>query len=368
MASSTLGAMMPSRQSRARKGLVVAGAVFVVVAAAWAFGRGGDEGPQSAFAQAPGGNYLVLARPSEDRLSEVISVAPASDPAAAMDIATVATLEGYGSSGSVSPDGSKLALVTPDAGTRSRPGSSLLVVDLLTGEVTRLAIAVDILQRPAWTPDGAAVVVTRTVQGDGAPSEVTVHRVPLDLSGEQVLESHGAVLGAYVVGFDPAGRLVTVVIDGGGSRLFRDGAELLSLGTNITRDWALSPDGSALAYIETDLSAGVAYRSRIVALDGSGGAAAQEAAEGQALGAAWSPDGVADLGREGVVVGPSAQEAAPAGFDIPKGFAPDGSAQVVQHWSGATFAEPGDPALELVAGNARLALPARADFLGWAVR
>lgn len=359
--------MKAAKGLRALGWVAAAGAVITAVSVAWALGRDGADGPRTAFASAPEGAYLVLARLTADRTAEVISVAPVADPAAEMPIATIDTLDDFGSRGSVSPDGTKLALVTPDAGTASHPGASLLLVDLFSGEVTRLAIAVDLLQTPLWSPDGSSLIVTRTAATDGPRADVTVWRVAIDLSGEEAVASHGQVLGAYAVGFDPEGRLVSVVIDGSGSRVFRGGEEVTSLGPYITRDWALSPDGSALAYVEANTGSGLAYYPRVVALDGSGGPAAQEAAAGQALGAAWAPDGVAVFGRE-PAGGVTAQEAAGGGFDIPREYAPDGSASVVQHWTGSSLAEPGVPALQVVSAAGRAAIAGGAEFFGWATR
>ena len=67
-----------------------------------------------------------------------------------------------------------------------------------------------------------------------------------------------------------------------------------------------------------------------------------------ALGAAWNPvTGSVEFGIEpgGASEGVSVQALRDsAGFDVPLGFAPDGSALAVTHWSGEDFTRPGAPA------------------------
>ncbi|MCC6380866.1 MAG: PD40 domain-containing protein [Dehalococcoidia bacterium] len=352
-------------------------AVFAAVAAvvpivAAIIGDAPAHGARTAFADAPAGTYAVFARP--EATADVIMVAPATSPGEATEVVRVPHLPGFMSSGAVSPDGRRVALVTVDAGTPARPGASLLVADLDSGALDRLAVAVDPLQTPLWTPDGQAVVVTRNTVAESGLSTVTFVRVTLAGSREAVLFQNENVLGAYAIGFDPAGRLVSVVIDGRGSTVARDGTEGGLLSTQITRDWRLSPDGTRLAYVESDVTAGLHYRAQVAALDGGGAGDAQAQAAGgagQQMGVAWAPGAAAPLfGREPEAVAPGAvaAQAAAAGFDIPLAYAPGGGALAVQHWSGSSFAEPGRMEIAVVGERAPGILPGAARFYGWAAR
>jgi len=331
-------------------------------------GVGTPGAPKTAFATGAPGTYVVVARAERDY--DVISVAPLANLEAVSEIARVPHLPGYASTGAVSPEGRRLAIVTTDAGSVAQPGASLLVLELETGALTRLAINVDPLQTPVWTADGRAVVATRIVPGERGLATVAFLRVPVDLSGERPVGEAAAVLGAYAVGFDPAGRLVSVVIDGRGSTAFRDGVEAVRLSTQITRDWRLSPDGAQMAFIEADVTGGLQYRARVASLDagGGGGVAAQAlSAEGQQLGVAWKPGAPLPTfgGEPAARPGVTAQSLV-SGFDVPLGYSPDGSALAEEHWSGTGFSDPGRLTLAVQTDAGLVTLNGYSRFFGWA--
>lgn len=355
--------------------LVAATAVAAIIAiipiiGAIVAGVSGAGTPQTAFASAPAGNYAVVVRAEKE--ADTIVVVSGSDAGEETEIATVPHISGYTSFGAVSPTGDVLALVTADSGTSSRPIASLLVVELETARVRRLASNVDYLQTPVWAPDGGSVVVARSAQTGSPKTDVTLLRVPLEGAAESELATAPGVLGAYAIGFDAQGRFVHVVVDARGSTAYRDGAEMARLASGISRDWRLSPDGASLAFVETSTATGVKYYPRTVALDGGVTAQALAAADDtQALGVAWSPGSAqATFGREpGSSDAVMAQSMLSGGFDVPLAYARDGSALAVQHWSGSTFAQPGDGQLQLVGSDgSRQALEGFARFYGWATR
>lgn len=328
-------------------------------------GGGPTRGTTTAFASAPAGNYALVAK--MNRTDDMIYAVPV-DGSAPMQLAAVPHLDGFGSNGVVSPDGRSLALVTVDAGSPANPGASLLLVDLVTGSLARLAVGVDPQQTPVWARDGRSVVVSRLQAATGTLMNVSFVAVPTDLSGERPLGAANAVLGAYAVGFDPDGRFLAVTIDGRGSTLLRDGQEVTNLSTQITRDWRLSPDGSALAFIESDVSQGLRYTGRIVSLTGtSQRSAIQVGPSVQSLGAAWAPGGQATFGQEPAAIS-EARGQTLAGFDIPLGYSGDGAALAVQHWTGTSFSDPGALALQIVVNGERRPLSDFARFYGWAAR
>ena len=135
---------------------VMAGVVAIapIIAAAAGF-VGGAGRTRTAFASAPAGEYAVLGR-SEGN-ADVIAVAWAENPGAVTEGARVPRLEGFPSAGAVSPDGRKLALVSVDSGTRTKPIASLNVVDLESGKVVAAARNVVPGQAPVWSAARAAV-------------------------------------------------------------------------------------------------------------------------------------------------------------------------------------------------------------------
>jgi hypothetical protein len=325
--------------------------------------------PRTAFATAPAGNYAVVVRPVAE--ADVIMAVPAAGQGQPAEIALVERLPGYTSYGAVSPDGKRVALVIADGGTQARPVASLVVVELDTGSVTRLAEGVDYLQTPVWAPDTSAVVVSRSDGGDTPASTVALLRVPLDEGDAQIIVEADGVLGAYPVGFDSQGRFVHVTIAARGSVAYREGAEAAVLAPGITRDWRLSPDGAALAFIETSTVGGVHYFARTVALDGGTSQSFSLSTDIESLGVAWRPgSAVATFGTEpGVGGSEKARGLSAAGFDIPIAYSGDGRMLAVQRWTGTSFAAPGDASLEIVGPDGtRTTLAGVGRFYGWAAK
>ena len=324
--------------------------------------------PRTAFAGAASGQYAVVAK--NTGAATVVTVVGTTQNAAPIEIATIPHLHGFSLRGAVSPTGRHVALLTPDIAIAGRPFAALIVLDLETGLSRRLAEDLDPLQDVLWTPDAAALVVTRNVRTVEGEPGVAVARVEFD-GAESVLETHlGAGMGAPV-GFDVQGRLLAVRIDARGSTLTRDGAEILWLSTHVTRDWALSPDGAWLAFVEVNLWQGLRYLPHVVSIEGGGGvvSAASTPTE-QALGVAWSPSGDApSFGSEPPAPPPGSVSAqGPAGFDVPLAYSRDGAALAVSHWSGNSFDEPGTPRLEIVSGAGRQSLNGFSRFFGWSAR
>ena len=326
-------------------------------------------GPSTAFASAPAGNYAIVTR--NEGLVDVVSVVWAENPSAVTEIVRVPHLDGFTSTGSVSPDGKRVALVTVDAGSPTRPGASLLVANLETGELIRIAIDVEPLQTPVWAPDSRHVIATRLA----AEAQIDVMRVALN-ANESVLSSHRGALGVYPVGFDGQGRLLQVLIDGRGSTLQRDGADLSHLSSNITRDWQLSPGGSQVGFIDVRTSGGLEFMARLVPVDQPAGMQVQGLeAPSSALGVAWNPASKsAQFGLEpqgataGVQVQGLAAGTVAQGFDIPLAYSGDGAVLAGTHWGGTGFGQPGSPALPLVYGSVRVSLAGFTGFLGWSQR
>jgi hypothetical protein len=261
----------------------------------------------------------------------------------------------------VSPSGTLLALVVAEAGTPAAPEGSLIVVNLETGQRTRVASAIDYLQDPVWTPDSGGVLVVR--EGEAG---ISLLRANAGGGSTTTVHTYQAT-GVYPVAYTPDDELVTVILDGRGSTALLDGEERVLLSPAITRDWALSPDGTQLGFIETDLSSGVNYLPRTVSLGEANVSALAASSDVQALGVAWAPSsGEPSFGFEpGGTGGVLAQS---SGFDVPLAYSADGSALAVSHWTGAGFDQPGTARFELLTPSGRIELAGATRFFGWSAR
>jgi hypothetical protein len=329
--------------------------------------------PKTAFASAPGGDYAVVGRTENG--ADVISVAWADNPGAVTEITRVPHLEGFASTGAVSPDGKQLALVVVDGGSATHPKGSLKVIGLESGLITNVMTDVAPGQTPVWEADGSRIVAVLNPATDGA-----FHVVSATPDGKETkqVDAFTGVLGIYPVGFSH-GALALVIIDGRGSTLRMAGKDWGNLAAGITRDWKLSPDGSQLAFIETATDGGVRYVARTVSLASAGVSAQSLAAPASALGAAWNPKtaqpmfglepGASEVaGVDVQALAATAGASDEGGFDVPMGYSSDGEHLFVTRWSGASFQEPGKPVLQIVSANGRADYDTFTRFYGWAAR
>ena len=321
--------------------------------------------PQTAFARAPGGQYAVVAK--NTGAATVVTVVGASANTAPMEIATVPHLPGVDLRGAVSPDGRYVALVTPDTVVLGRPVAALIALDLETGEVRRLVEGLEPLQDALWSPDSRAIVVTHRSWTGGEPATSLV-RVAMD-GAVTVMETHPGAGMVAPIGFDAAGRLLAVRIDARGSTLTREGVGVRWLSSHVTRDWALSPDGTQLAFVEANTWQGLRYLPRVVRIDGSGSVRAASTSGQQAVGVAWAPSGGSPrFGSEPHTPPGSVSAQSVIGFDVPLAYSRDGTSLAVHHWSGGSFEDPGAPQLAIVSAAGRQSLSGFSRFFGWSAR
>jgi hypothetical protein len=330
------------------------------------FGAGGP-GPSTAYASAPPGTYVVVSVAGADEDS--ILVVSTTDPTVRFQVAGIAHAREIPTMGTVSPDGLLLALIVVEPGALSEAVASLRVVDLESGADTVLLERVDALQEPVWAPDSASVVVVRSGPGTSVGADVDFFEVAIS-GDERILSTAEDVIAAYPIGFDAAGELVAVRLDSEGSAAVRGDGTTVPMSPFFTRDWQLSPDGSAIAFIESNQESGLRYVPRVVSLSGGGVVAAQSISNGEALGTAWAPaSAVATFGYEpNNTAGSVSAQSVSGGFDVPLKYSPDGDALAVRHWSGSSFDEPGTASLIVEGAQGRVTLTGVGRFLGWTAR
>jgi hypothetical protein len=152
--------------------------------------------------------------------------------------------------------------------------------------------------------------------------------------------------------------------------------DVAQLSQGLTRDWALSPDGGKLAYLEVSLGQDSA-ESRAFLLDLASGAVEPLTGDGvAAFGPVWSADGRLALGLLDEASGRGSLElwqngtithiAGPQrGFDVPLSFTSDGF--VVRAFDGSSAAAPGRSSLVFIGAQGKRQNIANGEvtYLGW---
>jgi hypothetical protein len=145
----------------------------------------------------------------------------------------------------------------------------------------------------------------------------------------------------------------------------------------MTRDWALSPDGTKLAYLEMTLEADRLASQAYVANLTTGTRRGVTSEDDNAFAPVWDRDGSLIVGRAGAtgaglvrIGGGGAFKAPVNGFDVPLMQAPGNMGVVVSSFDGTSAVTPGAVALTLLAPDGSRQRLATGDvtFLGWVNR
>lgn len=316
--------------------------------------------------------------------SDTIYAAPLDSPTEATAVTTIAHASGWGIIGAVSPDGRWLAYTVLPPGARNpQTQAQGRVLSLVGGGSRTVADGVDLQVRPVWSSGSDRVAFTRGAAPEGALGVFTV--LVATTSGNTT--EAGVIddaLAANPIGFAASGSVLVAVSTPDGTRLDSlDGGargEIASLSASIARDFALSPDGTKLAYVE--IAPGADPQVRLLGLTGgvrTSTALQTTSGGGATLGPVWSPGGDLSYGR--AVVGSPAlvlkqadltAASAPIGqgdangFDIPLGWSPDGNGLATRTVIG-TLANVQSLRLAIISGNGARTQFGNADtkFLGW---
>ncbi len=326
---------------------------------------------KTTFADASSGVYAVVSKTGVT--ADTIAVVRAGDLTYEEVLITIPHLAGMSVRGTTSPDGTKIAFLVVDEGDSKNPVGSLRILDLETESYTRLTTGVDLLQKPLWSPDSKAVLVTVSQSSKNSNFvDTAVISYPIEISPEgraKVIAIFHEVVLAVPLEIDQMGDLVTVVINERGSLLFSNNQEVLRLSPYFTRDWALSPSGKKIAFIESNLESGLRYLPRIESISGgSVKAAAVLPSSSQALGVVWKfpKDEKVDFGNEPTVeAGQVRASTVGSGFDIPLAWEETEEVLFVEHWTGLNFENPGKVELQIVISAGRQSIAGYTRFLGW---
>ncbi len=360
--------------------LAVLGAVLVLL-------RGGDEDTSGAASA-----RLVFAE--FGMLADSIYVAA---PDALEDrelVASVPHARGWAITPAAEMAGSLVAftVLPTDVPPRRDEPAELWLLDVRSGQLTRLAGDADLLAPPVFDRAGDVLVYRRSRE-DGTQELV---RVDLATRARRTLLSRTTEFGLFPVAVDRAGAVLYIELSTRGTDLYRvgdDGSPQLvaHASDHVARDWRLSPDGATLSYLTPEVSAErVVQRLRIIGVTGGAADPTMLTAEdGEVLAGqfspVWTPSGDAltvgleaypelsaapvTLALDQTSAGSAGVLPAPAqGFDAPLGWSADGRYLAARSFSGRDAFEPGRESLVVISPRgerATVLADSELIFIGW---
>ena len=332
--------------------LVAVAATVAAIAAAGTLSNaiGQSEALDTALPRSDG--QLLVSEFTEDE-STLFLVDP-THPAVRQELWRVRHAPGWELVGAVSPSGDAFAyLVLPPGATD--PAREMVLILHTENGARFLSSGFDIGGGLLWSRGGESLFLRRS-RGNDQPVQRVVQ---IDVStGLETLRFQGQdSLGVYPVAKPPEGPLHIAVISPSGSVLMaiNDSGRVqrtLKLSGSATRDWALSPDGSQLAFTE---QRGLQLNVRVVSLASSQPTLAAAAylndglgnaqASGGSAAPAWHPDGSLSVGTfqraaSGVIHVAAAHASTLGGqpgngFVLPLAWSEDGSHLALRTFSGS---------------------------------
>jgi Tol biopolymer transport system component len=286
---------------------------------------------------------------------------------------------------SISPDGRQVVYtaLSPQnlAPGPDSPADLWLASLTAEAEPRLLAGGIDLLIAPVWSPSGDSLIYRRSVSNGYVLASTSTSG-----SDEHVLVSSPSDQALFPVGFTPDGStLYDVALSDKGTQLFAldiaSGVQtpIAQLSDGLTRDWALSPDGSQLAYLAlTYTPDAINSRAYVVDLSTAQIEPVTDLAV-SAFGPVWDASGalvVGTLSRDGEGSFIRMQDGATSkkivtgkGFDVPLAFSPSG-AYLVRTFEGASAATPGHASLTLIDTNGERHVLTSNDvtLVGWSTQ
>ncbi|MFA7248271.1 MAG: hypothetical protein WC273_01400 [Dehalococcoidia bacterium] len=316
--------------------------------------------------------------------SDVLFIAPATRPDERTVVDTVQHAEGWG----INPGPMferLLAYNVVPAGAPAGRGapSELWLLNVATGERTRLARDADLLVKPQFVADGKSILYRRT---DGDLQQVV--RVDIDSLARTMIYEERTAFGVFPLGVDANGTLLFARLSNTGTDVLRkagDASPVLAFHASdeIARDWQLSPDGKSLAFLAPLRRAErVVYRAAVVMIEGGKAVALPEGdASGEQYGPLWTPDGGSvAVGQEAasgaatpVVLlragGAPVPLATPArGFDVPVAWSAAGTYLAARTFDGQNSTNVGRESAVVIARSGErypVSAPGEVILLGW---
>jgi hypothetical protein len=344
-----------------------------------------------------GGAPVELQRPLEGprlafaefgAVADNVYLASPSNPDDRRLVATVDHVEGWGINPAFSVAGEVAAYTVLPPGSIPRRDSpaELWLLDLRSGEPSRIARDADLLAPPAFDATGGKLLY-RSTRSDGHQELISVS---LDGRVRRTVHSYEGAFGLYPIGFAADGAVVFAELSTRGTDVYRvrEGAApvlVVHASDQIARDWRISPDGGELSYLAPELLAERwVHRASVVDIaNGTVRALAPTPAPlAEQFGPVWTHDGRAvTLGREPlegtsaaaltVALDGGAAEALASprvGFDVPVAWSPGGGYLIARTFDGASSHEPGRETMVVIAADGtrtELTTTSEVIIIGW---
>ena len=309
--------------------------------------------------------------------ADAIYSAPATDPQDRTLVATVVHAAGWGLNPAPGIAGGRTSYtVLPPGATPSKESpAELWLLDVATGNQTRLARDADLLVSPVMRADGTMLAYRRTQAG----GEQAIVKVDPQTHTRSVIHTDSSSFGIFPVGFDHSGAVLFSRLTASGTDLLRAGEDgeaefIFHASDEIARDWRVSPGAEQVAYLAPELSGERwVHRVHVASLDGDRVDAAElPAAAGEHYAPAWHPGGALAVGARTapLVLGGDGQldlASSPVGFDVPLGWSIGGSYLSVRHFEGENSSASGHETLVVIGEDVRttISAPGELIFLGW---
>jgi len=274
------------------------------------------------------------------------------------------TFTGLHARGAASPAGDRIAVLAVD-GTRGSAATLSLVG--LDGTVRVVDGGFEYLSAMAWARDGSKLAVTAS----GEPGVLRVLEIDAYSLALSEAARFTAAFQVVPLGYSlDGGRLYIVVVDQSGSSLWMARGSVTErvaeLSPGRTRDWALSPDGSRVAFVDILSASSRTFIGKTLTI-ATGAVTALPSGRNQ-VGAAWQPGNPLPVfgGPGGSLQLEDPNPA--AAWVIPHGYAPLGDYVVISTvGAGTDPASRPEAALWIASPESRELLtdvPA-ASFVGW---
>jgi Tol biopolymer transport system component len=281
-------------------------------------------------------------------------------------VATVPHFPGFHARGSASPLGDRVAVLSVTSGVFA----TLSLIDVTARETIAVPGSFDYLSALAWSADGGRLAAVQTATEDGTRVS-RVFEVDTAAGATRMVAEFRNPFAVAPVGYSIDGeRLFVVVVDETGSHLWerRDGEvrRLAELSPGRTRDWALSPGGSRLAFIDVLGAGSRTYVGRVLTI--ATGTISTQPAEKDQIGAAWEPGSpVPVFGGPGGALALE-QPGAEGAYVVPLDWAPAGDtwvATVIVPGADRTVRPQEFIELQTRSSRERIAIEPGSSFFGW---
>jgi Tol biopolymer transport system component len=318
--------------------------------------------------------------------SDTLWLASISDPAKREAVLTASHAREFGVVPSVSPNGGAIAYTalprSTDAPAPDAPADLWYASLTSRAEPQHIASDADLLVAPVWSPDAKGLVFRRSDATSYALVETSID----GKGAERILAMTASDYALFPLGYAPDGAtFYHVTVSNDGTQLFSVDTEsgslrsVAELSGGLSRDWALSPDGTRLAFLALTYSAdAITSRAYVMNLATAEMEPVTDAGvtafspvwdqKGALVIGTLSPDGESSFvkfenGSNSQTLGPK------TGFDVPLAYLP-GGAYLVQAFEGLSLSAPGRVSLTLIDANGKRHVLSRGDvtYAGWSAR